>query len=119
MGFFCSWLSTAIATAVAIALVPGISAIGGSWAAPIFTALVLGILNATIKPVLSFFSFPLTVLTLGIFRLVVNAVVLELASFFSRNIFHAGVYVDSFGAALLGAIIISLVGGVVSDVIAG
>ena len=41
MGFIGSWLSTAIATAVAIWVVPGIEAVGGSWAAPIFTALVL------------------------------------------------------------------------------
>ena len=97
MGFIGSWLSTAIATAVAIWIVPGTEAVGGSWAAPIFTALVLGILNATVKPVLKVLSFPVTVLTLGIFSLVVNAVVLELASFFSRNIFHAGIYVSSFG----------------------
>ena len=94
MGFIGSWLSTAIATAVAIWIVPGIEAVGGSWAAPI-----------------------VTVLTLGIFSLVVNAVVLELASFFSRNIFHAGIYVSGFGAALLGAIVISVVGTLVSGVI--
>lgn len=117
MGFIGSWLSTAIATAVAIWVVPGIEAVGGSWAAPIFTALVLGILNATVKPVLKVLSFPVTVLTLGIFSLFVNAVVLELASFFSRNIFHAGIYVSGFGAALLGAIVISVVGTLVNGVI--
>ena len=117
MGFIGSWLATAIATAVAIWIVPGIEAVGGSWAAPIFTALVLGVLNATIKPVIGFFSIPLKVLTLGLFSLVVNAVVLELASYFSRNIFHAGICVESFGAALLGAIVISVVGAVVGSVI--
>ena len=87
MGFIGSWITTAIATAVAIWLVPGIEAIGGSWAAPIFTALVLGILNATVKPVLKVLSLPVNLLTLGIFGLVVNAFVLELASYLSRNIF--------------------------------
>lgn len=117
MGFIGSWITTAIATAVAIWLVPGIEAIGGSWAAPIFTALVLGILNATVKPVLKVLSLPVNLLTLGIFGLVVNAFVLELASYLSRNIFHAGVYVDGFGAALVGAIVISLVGMFVGSVI--
>ena len=110
MGFLGSWIATSIATAVAIWLVPGIEAVGGSWAAPIFTALVLGILNATFKPAMNFFSIPLKVLTLGLFGLVINAIVLELASYLSRNIFHAGIYVESFGAAFLGAIVISLVG---------
>lgn len=118
MGFIGSWVATAVATAVAIWLVPGIEAIGGSWAAPIFTALVLGILNATIKPVIGFFSIPLKVVTLGFFSLIVNAVVLELASYFARNIFHAGIYVESFGAAFLGAIVISVVGTLVSGIIA-
>lgn len=117
MGFIGSWIATAIATAAAIWIVPGIEAVGGSWAAPIFTALVLGVLNATIKPVIGFFSIPLKVLTLGLFSLVVNAVVLELASYFSRNIFHAGIYVESFGAALFGAIVISVVGTFVSNAI--
>lgn len=117
MGFIGSWITTAIATAVAIWLVPGIEAIGGSWAAPIFTALVLGILNATVKPVLKVLSLPVNLLTLGIFGLVVNAFVLELASYLSRNIFHVGVYVDGFGAAFVGAIVISLVGMFVGSVI--
>ena len=117
MGFIGSWITTAIATAVAIWLVPGIEAIGGSWAAPIFTALVLGILNATVKPVLKVLSLPVNLLTLGIFGLVVNAFVLELASYLSRNIFNAGVYVDGFGAAFVGAIVISLVGMFVGSVI--
>ncbi|WP_444329079.1 hypothetical protein [Paratractidigestivibacter sp.] len=47
----------------------------------------------------------------------VNAFVLELASYLSRNIFHAGVYVDGFGAAFVGAIVISLVGMFVGSVI--
>ncbi len=117
MGFIGSWVATSIACAVAIWIVPGINAIGGSWAAPIFTALVLGILNATIKPVVSTLSIPIKVLTLGIFSLILNALFLELASYLARNIFHAGVSVDSFGAAFFGAIVISLVGTFVSGVI--
>ena len=117
MGFLGSWAATAIATAAAIWIVPGIEAIGGSWAAPIFTALVLGILNATIKPIVGLLSLPLKILTLGIFSLILNALFLELASYLSRNIFHAGVSVQSFGAAFIGAIVISIVGTIVGSVI--
>ena len=116
MGFIGSWLATAVATAVAIWIVPGITAIGSSVSASIFTTLVLGILNATIKPVLKVLSLPITVLTLGIFSLILNAVVLELASYLSRNIFHAGIYVESFGAAFFGAIVISIVASIVAGI---
>ena len=114
MKFLGTWLVDAIACAFAIWMVPGITAIGGDWAAPIFCALALSLLNATVLQVL---SLPITVISLGIFHLVVNAVVLEMASALSRNVFHAGIAIESFGAAFLGAIVISvvsmLVGGIV------
>ena len=118
-GFLGKWLVTAVACAVAIWIVPGIEAVGGTWAGPIMCALTLALLNATIKPVMQLLALPLTLVTLGIFYVVVNAILLELASYLSRNIFHAGIAIGSFGSALLGAVIISLVsmlvGGAVSD----
>ena len=107
MKFLGTWLVDAIACAFAIWMVPGITAIGGDWAAPIFCALALSLLNATVRPLLQVLSLPITVISLGIFHLVVN----------SRNVFHAGIAIESFGAAFLGAIVISvvsmLVGGIV------
>ena len=117
MEFIGSWIATAIATAVAVWIIPGIGSIGGSVAAPLFTALVLGILNATIKPIADVLSLPVKILTLGIFSLVLNAIFLELASYLSRNIFHAGIVVDSFGAAFFGAIVISIVGTIMGGII--
>ena len=117
MKFLGTWLVDAIACAFAIWMVPGITAIGGDWAAPIFCALALSLLNATVRPLLQALSLPITVISLGIFHLVINAVVLEMASALSRNVFHAGIAIESFGAAFLGAIVISvvsmLVGGIV------
>ena len=117
MRFLESWLATAVACAVAIWLVPGIEPVGGTWQAALWAALVLALLNATVKPVLQLLSAPITMLTLGIFYVVVNAFVLELASFLSRNIFHAGIAIDGLGSAVLGALVISAVsmfmGGVV------
>ena len=119
MGFVGRWFVTAIACAAAIWIVPGIEAVGGSWAGPIMCALSLALLNATIKPVLQVLALPFTVATLGIFYVVVNALLLELASSLSLGIFGAGVAIESFGSALLGAVIISLVsmlvGGTVGD----
>lgn len=117
MRFVAKWLVTAIACAVAIRLVPGIVPVGGAWAGPLLCALVLALLNATVKPVLQVLSIPFTVLTLGLFYLVVNAAVLELASWLSRNIFHAGIAIDSLGSAVMGSIVISLVSMVVSGIV--
>ena len=102
---------------VAVWLVPGIEVVGGTWAAPIFTALFLAIVNALVKPVLKVLGFPLTVISLGLFLLVINAFMLELAGYLSRNITHAGILVDGFGAALLGAVIVSVVSMMLGGVI--
>ena len=117
MGFVGRWFVTAIACAAAIWIVPGIEAVGGSWAGPIMCALSLALLNATIKPVLQVLALPFTVATLGIFYVVVNAMVLELASFLSRNIFHAGIAIDSLGSAIVGAVVISLVSMFVGGIV--
>lgn len=117
MGFFGTWLVTAIGCAVAMWLVPGITAVGGTWSAAAVGALVLALLNATVKPVLKVLSLPINVLTLGLFSLVLNALMLELASYLSRNIFHAGMAVDSLWAAIFGAIVISIVSAIVGSVI--
>lgn len=117
MGFVGKWLVTAIACAVAIWLVPGIVPVGGAWEGAIFAALVLALLNATIKPVLQLLSAPITLVTMGIFYVVVNAFVLELASYLSRNIFHAGIAIDGLGSAILGAIVISVVSMIVGGVV--
>ena len=117
MGFFARWLTTTIACGVAIWLVPGIVPVGGTWVGAAFCALVLALLNTTIKPVLQVLAIPVTVLTLGIFYVVVNALVLELASWLSLNIFHAGIAIRSLGSAVLGAIIISIVSSLVGGII--
>ncbi|KRN96604.1 hypothetical protein IV55_GL001125 [Furfurilactobacillus siliginis] len=74
-------------------------------------SLVLAILNAAIKPVLVIFSLPITFLTLGLFSIVINAVMLELTSFFvgAQNF-----QIANFGMAMLAAIIMSLCNAVIS-----
>ncbi len=109
MSFMASWFVTTIACAVAIWLVPGFTAVGGSIVGPVVFALALAMINASIKPILQLLNAPFTVITLGIGYICVNAFLLELASFLSRNIFNAGVTINSFGTAFIGAIVISLV----------
>lgn len=117
MGFFGTWLVTSIATAAAIALVPGIETVGGSYMGPIMCALMLALVNAIIKPVAKLLSLPITILTLGLFCLVINAFMLEIAGSLSVDLFGSGISIDSFGSACLGSIVISLATMIVGPII--
>ena len=76
-------------------------------------ALVFGILNAIVRPILFFFSLPLLIITLGLFTFVLNAIVLLLTSALSSRL-GLGFFVDGFGAAFKGALVISIVSIVLS-----
>jgi len=76
-------------------------------------AVILGVLNAFLRPILLLLTLPLNLLTLGLFTLVVNAIVFWLASVVQGG----GVQVADFGAAFLGALIVSVVSFVASRVI--
>ena len=110
MRFILNWLLTSIAVAIATALVPGIEPFGaaGAWMSFAFVGLFLGFVNSLIKPLLTFISFPLTILTLGIFQLVINSFMLELASWLSVNLLGSGIAISGFFSALAGSIIVSI-----------
>lgn len=78
-----------------------------SYATMFLIAIVLTLLNATIKPVLKFLSFPINLLSFGLFSLVINALVLELA--FS---IAGGSYITNFGTCLFASILISIVNSI-------
>jgi putative membrane protein len=103
----------ALALAAAAWLLDGIQ-MTGDFFGVLLVALVFGLLNAILKPILLFFSIPLLVLTLGLFALVVNAVLLLITSRLLE-----GFEVEGFWTAVLGSIVISLVtmllGGVLKD----
>ena len=102
MGFLLRVLINAAALWVAAALIPGISL--GSLGSTLLAALVLGVINAIVRPVLLFLTLPITLLTLGLFIFVLNAFCLWLTS---RLV--PGFEVHGFGAAFLGALVISAV----------
>ena len=105
--FFKNWAISTFAVLVAVQVVHGIHFRDPGLLAPVLTALVLGILNAFIRPILVLFALPLLILTLGLFMLVINALMLCFVSWLMRPYFQ----VETFGAAVLGALIISLVSG--------
>jgi putative membrane protein len=72
-------------------------------------ALIVGVLNATVRPLLTILSFPLVLVTLGLFQFVINAIVLSLALAISAR-FDLGLTSDGFAATLLATIVVSVVG---------
>lgn len=107
---FVRWIITSIAVAAAVLLVPGITHTGkNALIAILVTAAVLGLLNAVVRPILAFLSCGCIIATLGLFILVINALVLLMASWISTNVFHTGFEVNGFWPAFWGAIVISVV----------
>ena len=102
------WLINAFAVYVTASLLGGIY-IKNFWAA-IIVALVLGLINAIVKPVLVFFSFPFIIVTLRHFLLIINALMLLLAATLVD-----GFAVSNFGWAVLGSLVISLVSWMLSS----
>lgn len=78
----------------------------------VLAAILFGLLNAFIKPLLVFFTLPLNILTLGLFTLIINAIILELTDFWMDS-FH----VQGFGIAILGALLISVVSVVMQSLL--
>jgi putative membrane protein len=99
----------AVALWVADALLPGLT-VSDSTGELLIVAIVFGLVNAFIKPIVQILSCPLTILTLGLFTLVINALMLMLTGWLTGGI----VSTANFGAALLGAIIISIISTILS-----
>ncbi|MGA3136201.1 MAG: phage holin family protein [Terracidiphilus sp.] len=103
IGLLLQWLLYAIALLVVSRIVPGF-VVQGLWPA-LIAALVIGLLNATLGFFLKVITFPLSILTLGIFLLVINGLMILLASSIVR-----GFHVRGFGAAFWGAVVLALLG---------
>ncbi len=110
-------LINAAALWAAARFVNGIS-YSGSWPGIVGLALVFGTVNTFIRPVLSFFSFPITMLTLGLFTVVINALMLMLTAWIAVRV-GISFTVDGFVPALIGAICVSLLSMVLGAIFIG
>ena len=109
--FFIRWVINAVALYAAIALVPGIalrSGTTGQGLAIILLALVFGLLNALLRPLIFALTCPLIILTMGLGTLLINTLLFYLTGVIG-NQFGWGFTVDGFGAAFLGALVVSVV----------
>jgi putative membrane protein len=105
--FLARWFATSVALFAAVQLVPGITYEGG-WPTLAGMALLFGLVNAVVRPILALLSCPLIMLTMGIFLLVINGAMLLLASRLAA-IFGVNFFVEGFGAAFWGALVTSAV----------
>ena len=107
MHFLLRLLINAGALWIAIQLIDGIEH-RGSWWSLLFVALVFGVLNSSIRPLLKLLSLPIIVLTLGLFIFVINAVMLLITSWVS-GLLNLGFHVDGFWDAFSGGLIVTVV----------
>jgi len=110
MRLLLNWVLSALAVWIVAKLVPGISVNGP--AAALIAAVAIGFINATLGALLKILTFPLTLVTLGLFWFVINALMLELAS-----AVVPGFQVRGFAAAFVGAIVLSLVNLVLKGIL--
>jgi putative membrane protein len=123
MGLVLRLIVNAVALLAAAWIVPGIelSAARGQptaneWLTLLLVALIFGLVNAIIRPVVVFLTFPITVLTLGLFIFVINALMLILTSWIAAGM-GLGFRVNGFVPALLGALIISVVSFIMNRIL--
>ncbi len=109
-------LVNAAALWVAVQLVDGLDWSGAEWWKFLLVAVIFSLVNTFIKPILKIVSLPITAVTLGLFLLVINALMLLLTGWISDQL-QLGLHVDGFLPALLGAIIISIVGWILSMIV--
>lgn len=102
LGFLARTIILTLAIIIAIRILPGVRIVGGSLAAAVLTALVISLLDNFIRPILIFITLPFTVLTLGLFIFIINALIIEMAAAIVEPF-----QVDSFAYALLFSLIIT------------
>ena len=110
------WAINAVALYAAIALVPGLSVTNEDWVTYVWLALIFGLVNALVRPILKFLTCPLIILTLGLFTLVINTGLFYLTDGIG-DIFGVGLEPFEFVPAFLGAVIISIISVILNSVV--
>jgi putative membrane protein len=105
--FLVTWLITAVSLLATAYVIPGISL--ASFTSAAIAAIVLGFVNAIVRPIILLLTLPLTILTLGLFLLIVNAISLSLVAYFTP-----GFTINTFWDAIFGSLILSFVSSVLN-----
>jgi putative membrane protein len=116
--FILRWAINAIALYAALRLVPGLQAQSMSWLNIVLLALIFGLVNALIRPVLSLVTCPMIVLTLGLFTLLLNTFLFWVTGWVGER-FGIGFQATGFLPLFLGALVVSLVSWILSQLLKG
>lgn len=110
MTFVLRWIVTTIAVSIAVFLIPGITipTSEDAWVTITIFSMFLALVNMGIKPVLKFLSLPITVLTLGLFALVLNAAMVYLAAWLANTLFLVNFQISGFLTAVIFSLVVSL-----------
>jgi len=111
------WVISSLALFAAVWLVPGITVETNGWTIYAIMAIILGLVNAIIRPLLKFLTCPLIILTLGLFVLVINGFTLWLSSLIAVNWFDVGFYIDGPLSAFLGGLVVTIVTVILSALV--
>lgn len=109
MNIIFRWAILAFSIFLVERLLPGIEAREKGWYVYVIMALIMALLNIFLKPILRFLSCPLIILTLGLFSLIINAIIFYFTSYIANRFFDLNFYVRSFWDAILGAFLVSLI----------
>jgi putative membrane protein len=115
MTFVIRWLILSAAVWVAAWLIDGIHLEG--WESTLLVGLILGLLNAILRPILVLISLPVTVLTLGLFLLLINTALLGLTAWIAGKFDDIQFAIDGFWSAFFGALVISVVSWLLSTLL--
>ena len=112
MNFVLRFIGIFVAVGVAVWLVPGIDVISSdaSWGSIAVVAIIIDLLNMSIK-------LPITVITLGIFYLVINTFLLYIAAGLGNALFNVGFHIETFGSGFVASIVISIVSGLLNSLL--
>jgi putative membrane protein len=111
MHMLLKFLGTAAAVYLTVNLVPGISVAGG-WTTVLLVALVWSVITLIIRPVLTLLTLPITIITLGLFSFILNALL-----FWAMTLIVPGFVVDGFLPALLGALVLSIISWLINKML--
>lgn len=119
MNFFLRTLGIFIAVGVAVWLVPGIDIYNNgssTWVSIAIIAVIIALLNMSLKPLMQLLGLPISILTLGLFYLVINTALLYIAAGISNTIFGTGFNIETFGSGFVASIVISIVSTLVNSI---
>jgi putative membrane protein len=116
--FIIRWIANAVAIWVAFRYVPGITPLGQGVEFIVLTALVFGLVNAVIGPILKILALPFIILTLGLATLVINAALFALAGWVGTQ-FGVGFVTEGFWPAFWGALVVTIVSAILSSILGG